>query len=303
MKIFKRILLGIVVLLAALVIILVGSVLVDYAIGGDRILSLTNTEIPGTNGAPPVRAYIARPPGSGPFPVVIMIHEFFGINESITGKADGLAEQGYLVIAPDTFRGSTTSLIPRAIYQVITTKPEQVNVDLDSVYTWLESQGEVDPARIAIIGFCYGGRTSLLYSLHNNKLAASVVFYGSPVTDPAVLKNLPGPLLGIFGGADQSIPVEEVQAFDAALSQAGVQHDITIYDAQPHAFVVDMQGIRAGGAQGQAWDQMLKFLAANLKNASTSNSSPSISYHPDFAWRYYLMLAYEHAFGTASHMH
>jgi carboxymethylenebutenolidase len=303
MKIIKRILLGIFVLLAALVIILVGSVLVDFAIGGDRILSVTNTEIPGTNGAPPVRAYVARPAGSGPFPVVIMIHEFFGINESITGKADGLAEQGYLVIAPDTFRGSTTSLIPRAIYQVITTKPEQVNADLDSVYSWLEGQAEVDPARIAIIGFCYGGRTSLLYSLHNSKLAASVVFYGSPVTDPEILKNLPGPILGIFGGADQSIPVEEVQAFDAALTQANIKHEITIYDDQPHAFVVDMQGIRAGGAQGQAWDQMLAFLNDNLKNASSSHSSQSVSYHPNFAWRYYLMLAYEHAFGTASHMH
>ncbi len=125
------------------------------------------------------------------------------------------------MVAPDTFRGSTTSWIPRAIYQVISTKPENVNADLDSVYAWLESQPEADNDRIAIAGFCYGGRTSLLYSLHNNRLAATVVFYGSPETDPDVLKNLPGPVLGIFGGADQSISVDDVNAFEEGLQNSG----------------------------------------------------------------------------------
>jgi carboxymethylenebutenolidase len=95
-------------------------------------------------------------------------------------------------------------------------------------------------------------------------LAATVVFYGSPETDPAVLKDLPGPVLGIFSGADQSIPVEKVKAFDAALTQAGIEHEVTIYPGQPHAFVQDMAGIRAPGAQGQAWAQMLKFLELSL---------------------------------------
>ncbi len=249
-----------------------------------------------------MRAYVARPQGAGPFPVVIMIHEFFGINESIVGKADGLAAEGYMVIAPDTFRGSTTTWIPRAIYQVIVTKPEQVNTDLDSVYAWVAYQPDADASRAAIAGFCYGGRTSLLYSLHNNKLAATVVFYGSPETDPAVLKSLPGPVLGIFGGADQSIPVESVNRFDAALTEAGIPHEITIYDGQPHAFVHDMEGVRAGGAQGQAWAQMLAFLDKNLKNKTGFHGGQSISYNAPFDWRYYAMLVYEHAFGTASHM-
>lgn len=207
------------------------------------------------------------------------------------------------MIAPDTFRSATTSWIPRAIYQVVSTKPEDINTDLDSVYTWLETQSDVDPNRIAIAGFCYGGRTSLVYSLHNNKLAATVVFYGSPETDPAVLKNLPGPLLGIFGGADQSIPVEEVKAFDQALSEAGVTHTVSIYEGQPHAFVEDAAGIQAGGAQGEAWVEMLSFLDENLKNAPSSRNGEPIAYAPGFEWYYYAMLAYEHAFGTASHQH
>lgn len=304
MKILKRVLLGLLILLAGFVVFLAGSVLVDVAIGGNRLDRVTNTTLPGANGGPDVRAYVAKPEGRGPFPAVIMIHEFFGLNESIVSKADLLAKEGYLVVAPDTFRGSATSWIPRAIYQVITTKPENINADLDSVYAWLTSQPDVDPNRIATAGFCYGGRASLVYSLHNDQLAATVIFYGSPETDPAVLKTLPGPVLGIFGGADQSIPVEEVKAFDAALSQAGVPHEIKIYDGQPHAFVHDAQGIQAGGAQGEAWSQMLAFLDANLKNKTTHQGSQAThEYNAPFTWKYYAMLVYEHAFGSASHMH
>jgi carboxymethylenebutenolidase len=208
------------------------------------------------------------------------------------------------VIAPDTFRGSTTGWIPRAIYQVISSRTENVNADLDSVYAWLASQPDVDMDRIAIAGFCYGGRTSLTYSLHNKQLAATVIFYGSPETDPAILKTLPGPVLGIFGGADQSIPVSQVNAFDAALTEAGVPHEIKIYDGQPHAFVQDAEGIRAGGAQGEAWSQMLAFLETNLKSRSTHRSELAFSdYQAPFAWKYYAMLVYEHTLGTASHIH
>ena len=304
MELLKRVLRGILILLVAFVVLLAGSIVVDYTVSGDRLENIANVTIPGTNGGPDVRAYVAKPEGQGPFPTVIMNHEFWGLNESITGKADLLAEEGYLVIAPDTFRGSTTGWLPRAIYQVVSSKPENINADLDSVYAWLESQLDVDPDRIAIAGFCFGGRTSLAYSLHNNQLAATVIFYGSPETDPVILKALPGPVLGIFGEADRSIPVEQVNAFDAALTEAGVPHEITIYDGQPHAFVRNAEGIQAGGAQGEAWNQMLAFLEENLKNKTArTNTFTLSSYHIPFAWKYYAMLVYEHALGMASHMH
>ncbi len=304
MKALKRILLGLLIIMAALVVFLVGSVAVDYAIGGERIMSVTNTTIPGTNGGPDVRAYVAVPEGQGPFPVVIMIHEFFGLNESIVGKAQGLAEEGYLVVAPDTFRGSTTAWIPRAIYQVITNDPEQVNQDLDAVYAWLADQPNAAFDRTAIAGFCYGGRVSLQYSLHNPGMAATVIFYGSPVTDVETLRSLPGPVLGIFGEADNSIPLDDVRAFETALGQAGIPNEISIYPDQPHAFVTSMEAIRQGGVQGEAWAQMLAFLDENLKPDNASqNDQPGLDYNPGFDWRYYLLLVYEHAFGTASHNH
>jgi carboxymethylenebutenolidase len=304
MKLLKRVFRGILIVLAVLVTLLAGSIAVDYALGGNRLENITNIIIPGTDGGPNVHAYVAQPEGEGPFPTVILIHEFWGLNESIISLADLLAEEGYLVIAPDTFRGSTTGWIPRAIFQVISTRSENVNTDLDSVYAWLESQPNVDSNRIAIAGFCYGGRTSLAYSLYNNRLSATVVFYGFPETDPAILNTLPGPVLGIFGEADQSIPVGQVNAFDAALTESGVPHEITIYEGQPHAFVRNAAGVKSGGAQAEAWDQMLDFLNTNLKDKTTQEKSPlSSNYRAPFAWKYYVMLVYEHAFGRARHKH
>ena len=137
-----------------------------------------------------------------------------------------------------------------------------MNQDLDAVYAWLKSQPNALVNHTAIVGFCYGGRASLVYSLHNDQLAATVIFYGSPETDPEVLQALSGPVLGIFGGADNSIP-RNMRAFKTALNQAGIPNEITIYENQPHAFVTSMDAIRSGGVQAKAWAQMLRFLERN----------------------------------------
>ena len=138
-----------------------------------------------------------------------------------------------------------------------------------------------------------------------SELASSpAIFYGSPITDPQVLRSLPGPVLGIFGGADNSIPLENVHTFEAALNQAGIPNEITIYENQPHAFVTDMESIRLGGVQGQAWAQMLEFFEQNLKQgAASQNPNPPQTYQDSLDWKYYLIVAYEHAFGTASQHH
>lgn len=303
MKTFKRIMLGLLAVLAILILLIPLSIFGDALVGGNRIEALTNTTMPGVNGAPDVRAYVAKPEGEGPFPVVIMIHEFYGLRESILSKADLLAKEGYIVVAPDTFRGQTTSLIPRAIYFVSTTEQADVNADLDAVYAWLETQPDVDLNRIGIAGFCYGGRVSLLYSLHNPGMAATVIFYGSSETDPEVLKNLSGPVLGIFGGADQSIPLEEVDALEKGLAAAGIPHQISIYDGQPHAFVTGAEGIASDPVQAKAWNEMLAFLESNLKSQTSRTPRESFAYEAPFPWQYYAMLAYEHAFGMGGHQH
>lgn len=293
-KTARRILAAILILILALLGLLAGSVIVDGLGAGARLEAVTNTRLPGVGG-PDVRAYVARPATPGPHPAVILIHEFWGLNESITEKADLLAEAGYFVVAPDVFRGSATGYIPRAIYQVVSTPAEQVNADLDTVFAWLAAQPDVAGRRVAIAGFCFGGRASLLYSLHNNRLAGTVIFYGGPVTDVERLRALPGPVLGIFGGADNSIPLDEVRAFEAGLEQAGVPHQITVYDGQPHAFVSSVEGIKAGGAQGRAWDEMLTFLQATLKDDDAVRRDVSPVRAGDvFGWAAALRLAFSH---------
>lgn len=266
MKIIRKIALVSLLSVLGLVTFIAASIFFDGWIGSRRLDSITNVTV-ANPGGPAVRAYLARPAGAGPHPTVIMIHEFWGFNTEMRDKADLLARSGYVVVAPDMFRGSSTSWIPRAIYQTLTTPQERRNTDLDAVYAWLEQQPEVDPGRVAVMGFCFGGATSLRYSLWNPKLAATAVFYGSPISDANQLKSLPGPLLGVFGGADSSIPLAEVGAFESALVTAGIPSTITIYPDQPHAFITDVAAIEAGGAPGAAWAQLLGFLDSALRTA------------------------------------
>ena len=261
MKILKRILLGLLIVVAVLIIFLVGSVVVDALVGGDRVAALTNTVIPNAAGQP-VAVYVARPPGDGPFPGVIMLHEFWGLKPEIIDKADALAAEGYVVVAPDMYRGATTAWLPRAIYLALTVPEVQALGDLDPVFRWLQNDPDVVPDRTVVMGFCYGGGKALQYSLLNPELAGTGVFYGSLESDPAVLRQLPGPVLGIFGAEDQAPSPEEVAQFEAGLTAAGIEHELTIYDGVGHAFVTDMDAIRQGGVQGEAWTQFVNWLAA-----------------------------------------
>lgn len=268
MRLLGRVLLWSLLFVVTLMALVAASIPVDAMLGRGRVAALTNTTIPGV-GDTEVRAYVARPEGSGPWPAVVMIHEFWGLREEIIGKADALAREGYLVVAPDTFRGGSTGWLPRAIAFVATTPVEQVNTDLDAVFAWLADQPDALTGKVAVIGFCYGGRAALLYSLHNPDVAATGIFYGMVETTPEQLAALRGPVLGIFGGADTSIPLEEVFALEANLNAAGVPNTISIYEGQPHAFVGSIEEIRQGGPQQQAWNELLSFLDAALTGAAS----------------------------------
>ena len=288
--------LAIVLVLAAFLTV---SIAWDRRGSTSRLDSVANTTIPG-NGGPAVRAYVATPSTPGPHPVVVMIHEFWGLNPDIVSKADLLAEEGYLVVAPDVMRGSTTGYIPSAIYQVISTPADEVNQDLDAVIAWAGTAPDADPRRIGIVGFCFGGRSSLLYSLHNPTLQATAVFYGEPVTDPARLAKLEGPVLGIFGGADASIPLANVKAFGAALVEAGVESTVTVYPDQPHAFVENAEGIKTDPAQAAAWAEMLGFFGGALQMPGTQSgaSGAASQVAGDFyGWVPVLRLAIGHSGG------
>jgi carboxymethylenebutenolidase len=263
MRLLKRGLLTLGIAVVTIVSALAISIPVDGFLNRNRVATLTNVVITGSD--TDVLAYLIVPDSEEPLPAVIMIHEFWGLKPEIIGKAEALAAEGYVVIAPDTMRGQTTSWIPKAIWQTIRTPREQINADLDSVFRYLSQLDSVDASRIMVMGFCYGGRAALQYSLHNPMTAATGVFYGSSlVTDADELSRLSGPVLGIFGSEDTSIPLSEVAAFEAGLQAAGIPHEVTVYEGVGHAFVTSIEGIANDPVQAEAWQQFLDFLRRYL---------------------------------------
>ncbi|GAQ88138.1 carboxymethylenebutenolidase [Klebsormidium nitens] len=184
----------------------------------------------------------------------------------MVGKAQALAEElGALVIAPDTYRGDWTKFIPKAIFLALSTPQERVNDDLDSVVAWASQQPDADITRLVVMGFCYGGGKAIRYSATRRNPAATVVFYGSPLTDVDVLARLKGPVLLIYGDRDAQFPPAKVHAFRDALVKAGIDVKQSMFPGQGHAFFRNMAQVEAGsGPQRQAWSELLAFLRERL---------------------------------------
>ena len=265
--------------LAGLVFLLVcgvGALFVWDTTMGPKTTDFTNVTFASADGTT-IHGYLAQPQTPGKYPAVIMIHEFWGMTEHIQKMADDLAARGYVVLAPDTYRGQTTAQIPRAIYLRVNTPEARVMDDLQGAFDFLKAQPQVDAQRIAVLGFCYGGEMALQHALRNAGLAATVVFYGSPVTDPAqfgALLQTKKPVLGIFAENDQQIPPAEANAFQRALNAAGIPNTVTIYPNVGHAFV-QPDAVAAGGAAAEAWRQAIEFLDANVKNKAARTFEPA----------------------------
>lgn len=274
-KLLLRIILSILAFLVCAIALLALSIPIDAWINRNKVETLVSQNLvaTGTN-AVDVAAFIAKPTNiarptnaetNTQYPAVIMVHEFWGLKESIVGKAQALADEGYIVVAPDAMRGNTTSWLPRAIWQTLRKERAEINTDLATTYAWLAQQADVDPERIAIMGFCFGGSASMHYSLENPDIAATAIFYGSGlITEAQKLKAFPGPVLGVFGETDQSIPVDEVTAFEAALNESGIENQISIYPDKGHAFVQSVESIAEDPIQQKAWNELLTFLGENL---------------------------------------
>ena len=214
-----------------------------------------------------LKGYLAEPSGSGPFPAVVMIHEWWGLNRDVTILADALARQGYVVLAADAFRGSVARTADQARKQVTETPREQIAADLDAALDFVRSLPQVDAERVASAGFCFGGTQSMWMGTRNPELAAVVIFYGGgPIQDAAQLGSMKaaGPVLGIHGENDGGIPVEQVRNFERALRARNVENTITIYPGVGHAFVKS-NTYQDGGTAQKAWTRMVEFLDRTLK--------------------------------------
>jgi carboxymethylenebutenolidase len=189
-----------------------------------------------TSGSETVSAYVALPEGAGRKPAIIVIQEWWGLNDFVKRKADELAKKGYVAFAPDLYRGKVAT-DPDTAHQLMRGMPEDRAMrDLTSAFDYLRSRDDVDAARIGSVGWCMGGGYSLALALAQPKLAGAVVYYGRLVTDDEKIKSLAPPLLGNFGGQDQGIPPETVREFARKASALGKNVDFKIYPEAGHAF-------------------------------------------------------------------
>ena len=202
-----------------------------------------------------VPAYVARPAGKSNLPVVLVIQEIFGVHEYIADTARRFAKAGYLAIAPELFarQGDPTKYNAMAdlIREVVSKVPDgQVMADLDGMVAWARANGG-NADKVAITGFCWGGRITWLYAAHSKNVKAGVAWYGrlvgqasdlNPKHPVDVVSSLSGPVLGLYGGADTGIPLDTVERMKTALktgSPAAQKSEFVVYDGAPHAFHAD----------------------------------------------------------------
>ena len=213
-----------------------------------------------------VQALLYAPAGKGPFPGLIVVHEYWGLNDWVKEQASKLADQGYEALAIDLYRGKVATT-PDLAHELMRGVPDdRAKRDLHAAFEFLQSQPNVKKNRIGAIGWCMGGGYSLDVALQEPTLAADVIHYGHLATDPEALNKIHAAILGIFGGKDQGIPPESVKNFEATLKRLGKRGEIKIYPDAGHAFENpnNKAGYRPDDA-ADAWKRTITFLADTLK--------------------------------------
>jgi carboxymethylenebutenolidase len=218
-----------------------------------------------------VPAYRAMPDSGGPFPVVLVVQEIFGVHEHIKDVCRRFAKLGYLAVAPELYarQGDVSKLtdINKIISEVVSKVPDsQVMSDLDAAVAWADKTGKANSAKLGITGFCWGGRIVWLYAAHSKDLKAGVAWYGRLVGQPDELhpKNpidlvgaLKAPVLGLYGGADMGIPLESVERMRKALKDAGKPAEIVVYPDTPHGFHADYRPSYRKDKAEDGWKRLL----------------------------------------------
>jgi carboxymethylenebutenolidase len=230
------------------------------------VLAATQQDVSYKSGDETVKGVMYTPAGKGPFPALIVIHEWYGLNDWVKQQASQLADQGYVTLAIDLYRGKVAANGDEA-HELMRGLPEdRAARDLVVAFNYLASQKNVKPNKIGSIGWCMGGGYSLAAALNEPKLAAAVINYGRLATDPAALAKINAPILGIFGGQDRGIPVDSVKAFEEQMKKLGKKVEVHIYPDAGHAF--ENENNKGGYREADAKDaraKTLAFLQQNLK--------------------------------------
>ncbi|MFL5339613.1 MAG: dienelactone hydrolase family protein [Gemmataceae bacterium] len=231
-------------------------------------LEAGEVKIPTGDGEMPV--YRAMPDKGGPFPVALVVEEIFGVHEHIKDVCRRFAKLGYLAVAPELFarQGDVTKIqnIQEIISKVVSKVPDsQVMSDLDATVAWAKKSGKGDTTKLGITGFCWGGRIVWLYAAHSKDLKAGVAWYGrlvgqknelQPKYPLDVVADLKAPVLGLYGGKDQGIPLDTVEKMRQALKDAGKEGEIQVYPEAQHGFHADYRPSYNKEAAEDGWKRL-----------------------------------------------
>lgn len=213
-----------------------------------------------------VSGMLYAPAGKGPFPAIIVIHEWWGLTDWVKEQASKLADEGYVALAVDLYRGKVADN-PDLAHELMRGLPEDRAVrDLKAAYDFLSAQANVRKDRIGSIGWCMGGGYSLDAAIAEPGLAAAVINYGHLATETDTLKKIQAPILGSFGRKDGGIPPESVKKFQQQMEGLGKKIEVKIYPEAGHGFENpnNKQAYRADDT-ADAWQRTVVFLASTLK--------------------------------------
>jgi carboxymethylenebutenolidase len=231
---------------------------------------LTAGEVKIPVGDQTIPGYSAMPAKGGPFPVVLVVQEIFGVHEHIKDVCRRFAKLGYLAIAPELYarQGDVSKLTSIDDIRAIVSKvpDEQVMSDLDAAVELAKESGKGDVTRLGITGFCWGGRIVWLYAAHSKQLKAGVAWYGRLVGEPSELTpkhpiniaaDLKAPVLGLYAGKDQGIPLESVEQMRTALKAVKVPSEIVVYSDAQHGFHADYRPSYKEDDAKDGWNRLL----------------------------------------------
>lgn len=198
-------------------------------------------------------------------PAVVMIHEWWGLNQNIKDMANLLAKNGFVVLAADLYHGKVTDDPQLAMELVQTARNNQNSstANLQAAVKYLSSAPNVDNKKIVSLGWCFGGGQSLQLALNSQEhpLAATILYYGTPlVTDNESISKIKWPVLGIFGDKDEAIPIAEINQFKSSLNESGIKNEIQVYSGVGHAFANPSGDSYAPEETADAWQRTLSFL-------------------------------------------
>lgn len=212
------------------------------------------------------RGFLATPSGAGKHAALIVVQEWWGVDDWLKGNVERFAGDGYVALAPDLYRGKVAKTMEEAHELSRGLPQDRAMADLKGAFSYLASRADVDPKRIGIIGWCMGGGFALDLAFNEPRAAALVINYGHLMTNPQSIASLKPPILGNFGALDTGIPPKDVQKFEQDLAAAGKKSDIKIYANAGHAFMNpnNKKGYVKEDA-ADAWKRIDAFLAKALK--------------------------------------